>query len=709
MPSLGSTPLFRDDGRLRLDVLDGIVAPALRLAQFKIDKVVTMFDFENLPPLDPDAPLVDVTIWARTSDEDGTAERSSVKLARQICSVLEFPPPGIRPDFANVAQLKIVFESASSFRHPLLDRRAATAVLEESPRGSLAVLASINRATRRASDIEPLLARARQNEIRINVQHLPTLEAAIGGEGERVAHSWVDVAANRLDALEHLKYALLLSLEHAFYTDSALVVDRALADAAVGRRHLLDGYRSALTAYAKLHGLDQVVALVRTSQDGSENSLRRQQALIEAVVPATLPTTVVRLDGVSGTKTTGALDALNSLGSKNAMVLFTSVDRLSRTPAHSTALRKLAKDRNLHFIGLVWCARDGTIIVDEVLNGPWVLAVSFQVDQRADSARAGSQGHARRVTHQPPHQAGSTRRSGQDATTHRPSRRASSRRLASRARPVRRASPIGRRVPHRAHRLVVARRPIDCSPSRARTRPERVGHPRHLGPALGALPQRPAPSGLGHRRDVLGPQRGRVLVHHLARPARQHQVCMRLWSLCRRSRARVPDEPRRALRRALPVPLQRPPSSREHDDAAQARQPSAAASAVVLGASLRVASSVRLPVDPLRTACHLKAHLEAVAPGQGFQSVARSPKVDRPAHDDHRAGVQGPTQEARTGCDCASQDNARGQEEVRIVRQGVLDGGHQVWCLLQDQCPHSDRRLRHVWLLQPPGEEAPVV
>lgn len=243
--------------------------------------------------------------------------------------------------------------------------------------GVLVLVVNLDRATRRLTDLDLLTRTIWNAGARLFVQ-TPFVsphkaEPAEGAEAQAAepeeGDEWTEVTHDIEDkAREHLEYALVLSDEQAFYTDSALMLDRALHDAS--STQLIRDYRSALTHFCLQHGIERVVLLCRTSEEGGENSLRRQQSWLACLAPLGMETIDCILSAQSAVKAPVTLNAIHDLDLTNALILFTSVDRLTRNSRHLDDLRRAARDRHLFLVGTCWRAKDHSLLLSEVFEDP---------------------------------------------------------------------------------------------------------------------------------------------------------------------------------------------------------------------------------------------------------------------------------------------------------------------------------------------------
>lgn len=156
-------PLLRRDGLADVPVLDMYIAPAIcqqvtqqclqcgKLADpFALDQQVTA-------PA-PLPPVRQVVVWARMSDKDYKLEKSHLRIARQILSMVNSPPADeIRLRFANVAKLELILEHALLWRHALAERKAYHFVPQVVADQTVVLCVNLDRVTRRLDDFNQLV------------------------------------------------------------------------------------------------------------------------------------------------------------------------------------------------------------------------------------------------------------------------------------------------------------------------------------------------------------------------------------------------------------------------------------------------------------------------------------------------------------------------------------------------------------------------
>lgn len=370
--------VLRHDGLAHRRVIDTVIAPALRQARQALrihGKGRQPFNFTEVPAPNASLPRIARLIaWARISDEDESVQRSHERVARQVLSMLDSPPVVVDRRFTNVEQVHVILESCSSWRHPLSDRRAFQTVTSLLMEGAVVLVVNLDRATRRLSDLELLNRVINDAGARFFVQSSLQVRPDSPGETSDNASpededDWTELTSETMEAArEHLTCAKALSDEHAFYTDSALILDRVLVGDTASE--LVRDYRSALAYFALRQGLRRVVLLCRTSESGSENSLRRQKTWLTMLMPPDLEVIDCILDAQSATLAPVTYNALEALHVTDALILFTSVDRLTRKAEHLVDLRQLASSRHLAFVGTCWRAQDHPLLLAEVEGDP---------------------------------------------------------------------------------------------------------------------------------------------------------------------------------------------------------------------------------------------------------------------------------------------------------------------------------------------------
>ncbi|GJN91272.1 hypothetical protein Rhopal_004291-T1 [Rhodotorula paludigena] len=350
--------LLCGDSLADVPVLDMHVAPAIcqqvtqqRLERGKLADPFALDKQVSAPASLP--PVRQFVVWARISDKDHKSEKSHLRIARQILSMVNSPPADeIGPRFANVDKLELILEHASSWRHALAERRAYHFVQQVVADQTVVLCVNLNRVTRRLDDFNQLVDDLNAIGARLYTQ----TSLHHGGMLETLDH-----------AREHLKHALKLSFEHAFYTDSALLLNRVINSSAT-RPEDVQASASALHAYTERCGIGKVVILSRTSNNGSQNSLRRRTAALELLAPPALEVKTLALDGKLTTHRAATADALRACGARDAMILCTSIDRLVRHPLQLHKLRKLAEDKNLVIVVTTWQAVNLPVLLAKVLD-----------------------------------------------------------------------------------------------------------------------------------------------------------------------------------------------------------------------------------------------------------------------------------------------------------------------------------------------------
>ncbi|KAM0745566.1 hypothetical protein T439DRAFT_372523 [Meredithblackwellia eburnea MCA 4105] len=229
--------------------------------------------------------------------------------------MLARPPPEIRPNFANINHLHLIFESASSWRHPLSDCLAFSNVTTTLKKGSTVAVVNVNQATRRLHKLDSLRSAIETKGARLAVQQLTQ---------ERKDKDWFILDDKSIgSARQHLQPALDLSNTHAFYTNSGIMIVQALRGYSLGTTHQLDLYQDTLDQYCHLKGIKHLYAIAQTSQS-SRNSLNRQQTLLSLLCPPPTTHEVITVNAESVFSVNTIAEQLQSI--KNLLVLFTLVD-----------------------------------------------------------------------------------------------------------------------------------------------------------------------------------------------------------------------------------------------------------------------------------------------------------------------------------------------------------------------------------------------
>lgn len=353
-----AAPLFRpEDGLLDLTTLDYIIAPACRAAAHDASA--------NLKPLSSyfssngeKAPARDKTyiMWARTSAEMDRQHVASVKLAMKALSLLVSPPPTIASGLSNVKKVCLVLEMCSTWLRPLKDREAWRYVREQAKDGETVVAATnLDRMTRRAEEVVQLVTHATSSQSELWCHAMSANQT----EGDTGEERWDRLdATTQVQAETHLKHATLLSAQAAFHGNSAQLITSILhhlttAADETPELQLVDAFREFISHAAARNRACATVLYSRTSQE-SPNSLSFQTALVEAQSPPSLPGNKLALRGASAASGAVCMAALAREGFRNALILFTSTDRLLRRKQDVEGVVDQARQRNLAYVGLVW-------------------------------------------------------------------------------------------------------------------------------------------------------------------------------------------------------------------------------------------------------------------------------------------------------------------------------------------------------------------
>ncbi|KAK4045937.1 hypothetical protein OIV83_006508, partial [Microbotryomycetes sp. JL201] len=371
--------ILRTDGMLVLPVLDGVIKPAITDIRRRRIAPSSPVAIKALSPAIEPA-VVKAIIWARVSDQEQTRSTSHEHIARQVVSILRSPPPGIESDWSNVGVLKVVLEHCSSFRHPLCTRKALQFIRSELEIGTIISVTNIDRATRRADEVDDLLSELQEKEAKLYAMYLKPQSNATAGEEGLADRTWSDLSASSARAKEHLENSMQQVQEAAFYTDSALAIDRALLSlGASGKDYRMprvevveriNAFKKSIEIVCRNNLLSSIVLLTRTSKDHSENSLERQKIWLETLCPAVddIRLIHVELNGHSAATQCVTGRILEELEVRDSLVLFTSIERLVRRPEHLDELGELAKKRNLSFAGTVWPADEFPILIQAASN-----------------------------------------------------------------------------------------------------------------------------------------------------------------------------------------------------------------------------------------------------------------------------------------------------------------------------------------------------
>lgn len=143
--------LFREDGVLRMTVIDRILSPALREAlstRGSGEGTVLGFELIKIPKRLP----VVFVIWVRRSRDENV---QSFTIARQAWSILANPPDCLRYA-TNLDKVIIAIENCSSSQHPLKDRRLMRSIPKNQP--IFLLTTNPDRMTRRQEEVSEIVS-----------------------------------------------------------------------------------------------------------------------------------------------------------------------------------------------------------------------------------------------------------------------------------------------------------------------------------------------------------------------------------------------------------------------------------------------------------------------------------------------------------------------------------------------------------------------
>lgn len=328
--------IFRHDGLVKREVLDAFLAPALnqaRRAQQAEGRGRQPCDFTDLR--EPDATMKRiprVVVWAGSATK--TARRSvrtNASLANSSrCSIARLPSSIADPPTSTSCTYCL-----STARRGATRCRIVAHSTSSDAYSTKMLSCSSSTWTARRDDPPSLLSCLAQSGLpapaRLFVQtpiRDVSRDISEGGEPEAIEHenddedTWTELLPETLAAARiHLAQALTLSVEHAFYTDPALVLDRNPHGGA--KQELLADYRAGLAFYARQRRLSRVVLLSCTSGEGSPNSIRRQKALLQLLAPPELQVIDATVEELAAHHAV-PFNALDRDDVTNALVLFTS-------------------------------------------------------------------------------------------------------------------------------------------------------------------------------------------------------------------------------------------------------------------------------------------------------------------------------------------------------------------------------------------------
>lgn len=365
-PRPPNLPLLSSIGGIHTSIKDSLLAPAVKKQSSRQACNTSSTDL-SLPypshssaspqPSTEHSRIDNLTIFARTSDEQDH-DPYPMTVIRQVLSVYANPPPGVARDLSNVLEVDVFIECISSWRHPLRDRRRLLDTLSRLQGRAPTVLfcmASPNRFTRRLDEVQLLRQLCPDVKIWSTGIH-DTQDPMSRAQQRKIWRRILTGADERMDLLlqRSLQDALILSEEHALYTDQALAMDRPLFAAVRGDEpKLFHDFRRGLAALAHARGLGRAVLITRTSLK-STNSLRRQRELLRLLAPSGLDLVDLALSDLSAYTGKGIAEPLDDPLLADSLVLVTSVDRIARSYDHLAQVAEVATRRRQVIVATVW-------------------------------------------------------------------------------------------------------------------------------------------------------------------------------------------------------------------------------------------------------------------------------------------------------------------------------------------------------------------
>ncbi|CAD0084494.1 unnamed protein product [Aureobasidium vineae] len=277
----------------------------------------------------------------RQSTEDGTPPRTSIP--RQIWTMLcsndaPFKTPAVGD------KISVVIELCSSNKHPIRDRNVFAGIPSDLP--IVFLTANPDRLTRRSDKVAIILKRGQW------------WTRGVGNQ----SREWVDVSKQQSLIEQQIMIGRHTASEVGKYSlmKRAIIRTMSAAEKDDSQYHAL---RYIVAEAFRLHDISVAVIVCRvsppargtTERDGVKPSLLRQQRFIESLVPDGIPVSYVKAKEISAYKE----DFLEVLSTElasipKAIVLSTSVDRISRNSKSCELLRIVHETYGHMFMSFLW-------------------------------------------------------------------------------------------------------------------------------------------------------------------------------------------------------------------------------------------------------------------------------------------------------------------------------------------------------------------